>query len=254
MTNEENGPLAGKVALITGGSRNIGREVCLGLAARGAAVVVNTRQSVDDAERLVAEIEAMGGAAMTMIADVTDQAAIQAGVAAVAAEFGRLDILINNAAVRRHIPFTELTLEEWREITGIILDGAYICAQACIPHMLSQGAGRIVNMGGISAHMGIPERVHVMTAKSALVGFTKGLATEFGARGIAVNCVVPGIIDTVRGGASGMPTQQASSFSPLVGRQGESVEVASMVVHLCLPESAYVTGQTIHVNGGLYLA
>ncbi len=241
-------PLAGKTALVTGASRNIGREICLRLARLGAAVAVNTRRSAAAAEAVVDEIGAEGGRASLHLADVTDEAA----VAAMAEAVGPVDILVNNAAIRRHVPFLDSTLADWREAQAVILEGAFLMARAVLPAMRARGWGRIVNMGGVSAHMGMAERAHVTAAKAGLVGFTKGLATEFGRDGVTVNCVVPGLIDTVRD-AHGLRPEQASRVPIAVGRQGRPEEVAATVAHLCLPESAYITGATIHVNGGAYL-
>ena len=165
---------------------------------------------------------------------------------------GPVDILVNNAAIRRHVPFLQSTLADWREAQAVVLEGAYLCTRAVLASMQAKGWGRIVNMGGVSAHMGMAERAHVSAAKAGLIGFTKGLAKEFGLDGITVNCVVPGVIDTIRD-AGGLRPEQASAVSIAVGRQGRPEEVAETVVHLCQPESAYITGATIHVNGGAYL-
>ncbi len=251
MPDNENRALAGKVAVVTGASRNIGRAIALSLAGEGAAVVVNAVTSAADAEAVAGEITGAGGRAIHHLADVRDESAVNAMMDAAVEAFGRIDILVNNAAVRRHHPIAELSFAEWREITGIILDGAFLCAKACLPHMRAAGGGAIVNIGGVSAHIGAPERAHVMAAKAGLVGLTKALAVELAGDGITANCVVPGTIDTVRGGSAG---QQANfSHASLVERLGKPEEIAAMVRHLCLPEGGYITGQTIHVSGGRYL-
>ena len=243
--------LEGKVALITGAVRRIGRATALMLAGHGAAIVVNTRRSRAEAEALAAEIEAQGGQALVQIADVTDEAAVQAMVDAAVARFGRLDILVNNAADRKRTKLTEISLDEWRQITRGIVDGAFLCARACLPVMLAGGGGTIVNIGGASAHAGARERAHVVTAKAALVGLTKAIAVEFAERGITANCVVPGKIGGER--PSGEAGTVIDGAGPIVGRTGTAEEVAAMIVHLCLPPARYVTGQTIHVSGGMYL-
>jgi 3-oxoacyl-[acyl-carrier protein] reductase len=244
--------LEGKVALITGAVRRIGRATALALAAQGAAVVINARSSREEALAVAAEIEAAGGQALVQIADVTDEAAVQAMVDAAVARFGRLDILVNNAADRKRTPLTEISLAEWRHITGIIVDGAFLCARACLPHMVAGGGGTIINIGGASAHTGTSGRAHVSTAKAALVGLTKAIAVEYADRGITANCVAPGKI-----GGSRRDGSQAGAVvgpeAPIVGRQGEAHEVAAMITHLCLPAARYVTGQTLHVSGGMYL-
>lgn len=247
------GQLAGKVALITGAVRRIGRATALALADQGAAVVVNTRSSLGEAETVAAEIRAMGGQALVQIADVTDEAAVQAMALAAVERFGRLDILINNAADRQRAPLTEISLAEWRRITGIIIDGAFLCTRACLPPMIAAGGGTIVCIGGASAHAGAHQRAHVVTAKAALVGLTKAIAVEFADRGITANCVVPGKIGGRRSGTSGESAAMSGGAGPIVGREGTAEEVAAMIAHLCLPVSRYITGQTIHVSGGMYL-
>lgn len=248
----QGGALDGKVALITGAVRRIGRATALVLADHGAAVVVNTRSSQGEAETVVAEIEARGGRALVQIADITDEAAVQAMVDAAVARFGRMDILVNNAADRKRTPLTEISLTEWRQITGIIIDGAFLCARACLPPMIAAGGGTIVSIGGASAHTGASGRAHVNTAKAALVGLTKAIAVEFADRGITANCVAPGKIGGTRrdGGQAG---QISGREAPIVGHQGTPEEVAAMVAFLCLPTGRYITGQTIHVSGGMYL-
>jgi 3-oxoacyl-[acyl-carrier protein] reductase len=253
MGNARGGELEGRVALITGAVRRIGRAIALALAGEAAAVVINTRRSKDEAEAVAAEIEGRGGQALVQLADVTDEAAVQTMVEAALARFGRLDILINNAADRRRTPLTEISLEEWRHITGIIVEGAFLCARACLPPMVAAGGGTVVNIGGVSAHTGAHDRAHVITAKAALVGLTKAIAVEFADRGITANCVVPGKIGGARSRTSGEPPTMGGGATPLVGRSGTPEEVAAVVRQLCLPASRYITGQTIHVSGGMYL-
>jgi 3-oxoacyl-[acyl-carrier protein] reductase len=245
--------LAGRVALVTGAARRIGRAIALALAADGAAVVINTRASRDEAEAVAAEIEGQGGQALVQLADVTDEAAVQGMVDAALARFGRLDILVNNAADRRQAPLTAISLAEWRHVNGIIVEGAFLCARACLPVMVAGGGGAIVNIGGASAHTGAHERAHVVTAKAALIGLTKAIAVEFAARGVTANCVVPGWIGGQRSKTAGAAPAMGGGAAPLVGREGTPEDVAAAVRQLCLPAGRYVTGQTIHVNGGMYL-
>jgi 3-oxoacyl-[acyl-carrier protein] reductase len=216
-------------------------------------VVVNTRSSRAEAEAVAAEIEAAGGRALVQLADVTDQAAVQTMVEAALERFGRLDILVNSAADRQQTPLTEISLAEWRRITGIIVDGAFLCARACLPPMIAGGGGTVVNIGGVSAHLGARDRAHVITAKAAVVGLTKAIAVEFADRGITANCVVPGKIGGARSHTAGESPTMGGGARPIVGREGTPEEVAAMVRQLCLPASRYVTGQTIHVSGGMYL-
>jgi 3-oxoacyl-[acyl-carrier protein] reductase len=167
--------------------------------------------------------------------------------------FGGLDIVVNNAAVRRETPIAELGYAEWREVLGIILDGAFLCVQAALPHLERSQAGAIVNIGGMSAHLGSKDRAHVVTAKAGLVGYTRALAHDLAERKITVNCVVPGLIDTQRGASTkGVPALHRTHAS-LVGRRGTPDEVAALVRFLCGPQARYLTGQTMHVNGGAFL-
>ena len=253
MSHDQHQALAGKVAVITGASRNIGRAIALALAAEGAAIVVNGRSDEAAARAVVEEITVRGGGAIAHLADVTDEAAVNGLADAAVERFGRIDILVNNAAVRRPRPFNELSLAEWREITGIILDGAFLCARACVPHMLAASGGTIINIGGSSAHLGNRNRAHVATAKAGLEGLTRALAVEFADHGITVNCVVPGTIGTVRGESAGAPGARPHGARALIKRLGRPEEVAALVRHLCLPDAAYITGQSIHVSGGAFL-
>jgi 3-oxoacyl-[acyl-carrier protein] reductase len=242
--------LTGKVALVTGAARNIGRAIARSLAAGGAAVMVNAKTSRAEAEETVRMIDPAGGKAALHIADVTDAGAVAAMVEATVKRFGRLDLLVNNAAVRAETPFAEIQFEEWRRVLSIVLDGAFLCAQASLPHLVRAGGGSIVNIGGLTAHKGAEGRAHVITAKSGLSGLTRALALDLAPHHITVNCVVPGTIETVRGlpGAPERPQNRRSL--PPVGRRGEPEEIAAMVRTLCGPDMRYVTGQTIHVNGG----
>jgi 3-oxoacyl-[acyl-carrier protein] reductase len=243
--------LEGRVALVTGASRNIGRAIALALAEGGAAVVVNARTSVDAARDVAAEIEQRGGAAMAAMADVTDEAAVQAMVDAAARRFGRLDILVNNAAVRGVSAIDAIDAAEFRRIAGIILDGAFICVKASLPALRASGQGAIVNIGGMSGHTGAKGRPHVVAAKMGLVGLTRALAHDLADDGITVNCVVPGLVETVRSATSGAHT--AHSVDTLLGRRGKPEEIAAAVRFLAGPGARYVTGQDWHVNGGAYL-
>ena len=186
--------LIGKVAIVTGAGRNIGRAIALALAEGGASIVVNARSNRAEADAVAREIEAAGGKALVNIGDVADAAAMQAMADAAVKHFGRIDILVNNAALRREKSFTEMSYAEWREILDVTLDGTFHCTKACLPGLRKSGAGTIVNIGGLSAHTGARNRAHVVTAKAGIVGFTRALAHDLAADGITVNCVVPGLI------------------------------------------------------------
>ena len=243
--------LEGRVALVTGASRNIGRAIALALAEGGAAVVVNARRSHDEARAVVTEIEAKGGRAAASLADVSDEGAVNAMVAATLDRFGRLDILVNNAAVRDVTPIDDIDYATWKRITGIILDGAFLTTKASLAALRKSGAGAVVNIGGMSGHTGTTGRPHVVAAKLGLVGLTRALAHDLAADAITVNCVVPGLIDTKRGESSGSKT--AHLRETIVGRHGTPEEVAGVVRFLAGPRARYITGQDWHVNGGAYL-
>ncbi len=244
-------PLAGKTALITGASRNIGRGIAHHLAQEGANIVVNGVSDPDAANQVVEEVKAMGVDAIACMANVTDKAAVDQMFADAADAFGGVDILVLNASSRGQVPFLEMTHEQWRDVIDITLDGAFYCSQAAIPMMQKNGWGRIVTLGGISWHVGTSTRVHNLVSKSGLAGFTRGLAVEFAEDGITVNCVSPGFIDTVRPASAGArPNRKVDAPVP---RLGTVDEIASMVKYLCSPEAGYTTGQIMHVNGGMYL-
>lgn len=247
--------LNGSVAIVTGSARNIGRAIALELAAAGAAVMVNARASAQDAQGVVDEIVGAGGRAALKLADITDPAAVKGLVAAAIESFGRLDILVNNAGVRKETAFADLAYAEWKQITGIILDAAYLCAHAALPHLVASGRGAIINLGGLSAHTGSAKRAHVIAAKMGVVGLTRALAHDLAPQGITVNCVAPGLIDTTRLASStgGVPAHHAGHM-PLVGRKGTAEEIAALVRYLSGPQARYITGQTIHANGGLFLS
>src|ERR1700761_2487748 len=168
MTKE----LAGKVAVVTGAGRNIGRAIALTLAEGGASVLVNARSNRSEAEAVAREIETGGGKAMVHIGDVADAKAVQAMADAAINAFGRIDILVNNAALRREKSFAEMDYAEWREILDVTLDGTFHCTKACLPALCQSGTGTIINIGGLSAHTGSRNRAHVITAKAAIVGLT----------------------------------------------------------------------------------
>lgn len=253
IRSEADRPLEGQVALVTGGVRRIGRATALALAQAGADVVINARSSREEAEATAQAVEALGRRALVHLADVTDETAVSGMVDAILARFGRLDILVNNAAIRREAAFTAMTYAEWREILSVVLDGAFLCARAAIPAMERQGGGRIVNIGGVSAHTGAIERAHVASAKMGLVGLTHALAVEFAPAGIAVNCVAPGKIGGKRSATSGASVALPPGMKPIANREGTPEDVAAVVLTLCGPAGGFITGQTIHVNGGLYL-
>ncbi len=241
--------LAGRVALVTGASRNIGRSIALALADAGAAIVVNTRQARAAADSVVKEIEGAGGKAITALADITDEAAVAAMVEQAIKQFGRLDIVVNNAAVRPAQKIDETSLADFRAVLALMLEAPFLCVRSALPHLKQSDAAAIINIGGMTGHVGGTDRVHVASGKSGLVGMTKAFAREFAPFGITANCVVPGLVDTARGAT---PSAHAALPS-LLGRLGRADEIASMVRYLSGPAARFITGQAIHVNGGAYM-
>ena len=244
--------LEGRVALVTGGARNIGRAIALDLADAGAAVCVVARSDRQHLDSTVREIQAGDGQAEAVLADVTDEGAVAGLVARTVERFGRLDILVNNAALRNEIPFGAMTLSQWREVLAVTLDGAFLCSRAALEPLAASDAGAMINIGGLTAYTGARHRAHVVAAKAGLDGLTKALAQELAPRGITVNLVSPGHIDTVRAGHAPEP-EHHKHRATLVGRRGRPAEVAAMVRYLAGPRARYMTGQTIHVNGGAFL-
>jgi 3-oxoacyl-[acyl-carrier protein] reductase len=246
-----NHPLAGKTALVTGASRNIGRAIALRLAAAGADIVVNTLQDRDAAQAVAGEIAAMGRKSLVQVADVVDRQAVDRMVREAHAGLGAIDILVCNASSRGQIDFLELDHATWRRVIDISLDGTFHCAQATLPGMIAKGWGRIITLGGISWHAGFKRRAHNLTGKSGLTGLTRALAVEFGDRGITANMIAPGAVATVRPASAGARAARAG-MSP-IPRDAEVEEIASAALFLAQPEQGFLTGQVIHINGGAYL-
>lgn len=248
---EQRGELAGRAAIVTGSSRNIGRAIALDLAAGGAAVLINARRSQDEAKAVVADIESRGGRAALHMADVTVPAEAAALVEAAVAAFGRLDFLVNNVSERGQSPLGEMSFDLWRSVLASTLDAAFLCTKAALPHLIASGGAAVVNIGGVASHAGFPERAHVAAAKAGLCGMTGALAPELAPHGITVNCVVPALINTDRGGGE-IPPLYARRAIPM-GRTGEPEEVAALVRFLCGPGARFISGQTMHVNGAWYV-
>jgi len=244
--------LSGKVAIVTGAGRNIGRAIALALAEAGAWIVVSARSNRGEADAVAREIAARGGKALVHIGDVADAAAVKAMADAAIKQLGRIDILVNNAALRREKPFAEMSHAEWREIMDVTLDGTFHCVKACLPALRKSGAGTIINIGGLSAHTGAKDRAHVVTAKAGIIGFTRALAHDLADDGITVNCVVPGLIGTPRPKDKPEPAHHLVHRT-ITGERGRPEDVASAVRFLCGPGARYITGQAIHSNGGAYL-
>jgi NAD(P)-dependent dehydrogenase (short-subunit alcohol dehydrogenase family) len=241
--------LAGRVAIVTGAGRSIGRAMALELAKGGAAVVVNVRSNKAEADAVVKEIETAGGRGLAAIADVTDASAVNAMAKAALAAFGRIDYLVNNAALRQEKSIEHMTFEDWRTITGVVLDGAFHCVKACLGAIKNSDAGSIVNVGGLTGAVGSPDRVHVVTAKAGIAGFTRGLAMELAPHKITVNTLVPAML-AKPDKPNEIPPHPL--YRPLLGRAGWPDDFAPLARFLVGPGARYITGQLINVNGGTY--
>ncbi len=244
------GKLDGKVALVTGSGRNIGRATALQLAAEGAHVVVNARTNQAEAEAVAREVRERGVKALAVLADLAKKDQVDAMVARAMSEFGRIDILINNAAIRPHKPFTEVSVADWEHVRGVVLDGAFYCTQAVIPSMVKHNYGRILFFTGEGAFTGGSGRAHVSAAKMGLVGLARALASEFAAQNIRVNVVSPGSIDTRRDNPEWYQGHTPNAAGIPLGRQGKVDEIAATCLFLVSDDGGFITGQTIHVNGG----
>jgi 3-oxoacyl-[acyl-carrier protein] reductase len=252
MNDSTGKTLAGRVALVTGAVRRSGRATALELARHGASVAINTRRSADEANAVKKELEALGVKAGVYLCDVTDEKGVAAMADAIAKELGPVDILVNNAADRARVPTLELSFAEWHRIVHIILDGAFLCTRAVLPHMIAQGWGRIVNISGSGNLVGYAERVHVHAGKGGLDAMTRSLSSEFCAKGITVNTVSVGLIGGQRAATAG-PHPANVPDAPPIGFKGEPTDIANAVAFLCQPASRFITGQTLHVNGGEYM-
>jgi 3-oxoacyl-[acyl-carrier protein] reductase len=245
------GKLDGKVALVTGSGRNIGRATVLKLAGEGAHVVVNSRTNQAETEAVAREARALGVKALAILADVGKKDQVDSMMTRALSEFGRIDILINNAAIRPHKPFPELTVQDWETVRGVVLDGALYCTRAVIDSMVTNRYGRIVFFTGEGAFVGGSGRAHVSAAKMGLVGLARSLASEFAAHNIRVNVVSPGSIDTSRANPEWYQGRPPGAAGIPLGRQGTVEEIAATCLFLVSDDSGFITGQTIHANGGV---
>ena len=244
--------LTGKAALVTGAGRGIGRAIALRLARAGARVAVNCARNRDEAEGVAAEIRAAGGEALVICADVTDPAAVEAMVGEVAAAWGGLGILVNNAGIVDDQYLTFMKEEQWRRVLEVSLDGAWRCSKQAAKQMVRAKWGRIVNISSVAALTGDIMRTNYAAAKAGLLGLTRATARELARYGITVNAVAPGMIETAI--TLDMPTSRREALMGRIplGRFGAPEEVAEMVAWLCGEGAGYVTGQTLCVDGGLH--
>jgi 3-oxoacyl-[acyl-carrier protein] reductase len=245
--------LEGKVALVTGGSRGIGRAICLALARAGAATALTYRAQSTAAAETVQQIQANGGQALALPMEVRDRQSVSQGLDTVEAAWGGLDILVNNAGINRPADFDQITDDAWDEILAVNLKGPFICIQAALPALRRRGGGSIINIGSVSGQYGGPRTAHYAASKAGLISLSQVVA-RFGARDrIRCNTVAAGLIasDLAEAGLQA-PAVKKAAENILLSRLGTAAEVAEAVVFLASERSSYITAQTLNVNGGLY--
>lgn len=244
--------LKDKVALVTGASQGIGRATSVVLASAGAQVAVAARNA-EKLSSVVAEIEAAGGVALAVPMDVADAVQVKAGFQQALAKFGRLDILVNNAAITRDTLALRMKLDDWEAVLRTNLTGAYLCIQQALGAMLKQRSGRIVNLTSVVAETGNAGQANYVASKAGLIGLTRAIAVEVASRNITVNAIAPGFIETPMTDVLSQEIKdKMKSLIPL-GRFGAGRDVASAVAFLASDEAAYITGQVLGVNGGLHI-
>jgi 3-oxoacyl-[acyl-carrier protein] reductase len=245
--------LKGKVALVTGGSRGIGRAICARLGAMGALVYINYVSRSSAAEETQKLIRDAGGKAEIMQFDVADSGAVQDAVKEIVSKAGSIDILVNNAGITRDGLMARMKESDWDEVVNTNLKGSFLCAKAASRVMMKKKSGRIINISSVSGVAGNPGQVNYSAAKAGLIGLTKSMAREYASRNITVNCVAPGYIETEMTDLLDEQTQQQIKNEIPLGTFGRAEDVAAAIAYLASEDGRYITGQTIHVNGGMYM-
>ena len=244
-----------KVVVITGGAKKIGRATAKKLADQGFNILIHTGgKSIDEAKKTVAIVKEYGVQSDFIDGDLADIKTIDK-IKDAAEKLGIPSVLINNAGLRIHDDFEKITYEDWKRVMTVNVDASFLCTQALIGHMTKQKWGRVINIGGLSAHIGAKERAHVVTSKAALIGLTKAISMEFLERGITCNCVVPGFIedfDSKEKALTGHWLRHPQTPNLVLNRFGNPDEVAEVIANLCKKEADYINGQTLHVNGGSF--
>lgn len=248
------GALAGRVALVTGagrGGRGIGRGIAVALASAGADIVITARTNIADAEAVAAECTALGVRAMAVVADISDESSVEALFKTALDSFGRVDVLVNNAGITRDTLLLRMSTEQWDSVIDANLKGAFLCSRAASKIMLRQKSGRIVNIASVNGLRGSAGQTNYSASKAGLIGFSRSLAKELASRGITVNVVAPGFIDTQMTDAfEGEAREQLLKMIPL-GRFGKAEDVGAAVAFFASPSASYITGQVLTVDGGL---
>lgn len=245
--------LEGKKALVTGASRGIGREVALELARQGADVAVNYAGSEAKANEVVDEIKALGRKAFAVQCDVSDSVSVTGMIKEVMEQFGRVDILVNNAGITRDNLLMRMKEEEWDSVINTNLKGVYLCTKAVTRQMMKQRSGKIINMASIVGVMGNAGQANYVAAKAGVIGLTKSTAKELASRGITVNAIAPGFISTDMTDELTEDVQKAMLSQIPLARFGDPKDIASVATFLASESSSYMTGQTLHVDGGMVM-
>ncbi len=244
--------LEGKVAIVTGASRGIGKATALALATEGAAIVVNYASASGAADAVVAEITGMGGQAIAIKADVSQETEVEAMFVAAMAQLGRVDVLVNNAGITRDTLLLRMKLEDWQAVIDLNLTGVFLCTRAASKIMLKQKSGRIINITSVAGQMGNPGQANYSAAKAGVIGFTRTVARELASRGITVNAVAPGFIATDM--TNDLKAEPILAMIPL-SRYGQPEDIAGMIQFLAATSAAgYITGQVFNVDGGMVMA
>jgi acetoacetyl-CoA reductase len=243
--------LTGKIAVVTGGSRGIGAAIATGLGSEGATVVINYNHSEAEAQAIVKEIEDMGSSAIALQADISDAEATKIFIEKVLEQFGRIDVLVNNAGITRDKTFKKMSFEEWHKVIDTNLSSVFNTCKIALPSMLEQKYGRIINISSVIGQAGGFGQTNYAAAKAGLIGFSKSLALETARGGVTVNCICPGYIATEMVNAMPDNVREAIIAQVPMKKLGAPEEIAKGVIFIC--ESEYMTGQSLNLNGGLYL-